>query len=457
MKTIKISILYFFLGIVTFGFSQNKIKSKVHSHNDYLKTIPFWDAYSAEASSIEVDLFLKNNTLFATHDEKEIQEERTFENLYLEPLQKAYDLGLGKNQDLILLIDIKSEAYTTLEAIIKSIEKHQSLIKNKKIKFVISGNRPKVSDYPKYPDFIFFDYQSLNEDLTQKENDKIALISLNFKNYLKWNGQKNLTDSNYLKIKELVKTAHSFNKPFRFWGIPDTEISWKLFSEIGVDYINTDYAFKCISFLKNPYAQDWANLNRFKNENNQLPILKPNEKRIVFMGNSITEGWLKKRPEFFANKSYINRGISGQTTPQMLLRFKQDVINLKPKAVIILAGINDIAGNTGPSKIEMILENIQSMVALSKANGIKVILCSVLPAYDFPWRKGLEPAEKVVQLNSLLEAYANKNDLIYVDYFTEMVNNINGLKEELTYDGVHPNKNGYLVMEPILQAAINKL
>lgn len=191
--------------------------------------------------------------------------------------------------------------------------------------------------------------------------------------------------------------------------------------------------------LECAYAQDWANLERFKKENSELSVPKTDETRIVFMGNSITEGWLRIRPEFFNNKPYINRGISGQTTPQMLVRFRQDVINLKPKAVVILAGINDIAGNTGPSTIEMIVDNITSMTELAKANNIKVIICSVLPAYDFPWRKGLEPAEKVVKLNELLKAYAEQQNLVYVDYFTAMTDENNGLKNELGSDGVHPN------------------
>ena len=139
-------------------------------------------------------------------------------------------------------------------------------------------------------------------------------------------------------------------------------------------------------FFKSAYAQDWPNLKRYQEENAALEILNPNEHRIVFMGNSITEGWLRERPEFFANKPYVNRGIDGQTTPQMLLRFRQDVINLKPSAVVILAGINDIAENTGPSTIQMIVDNIVSMAELAKANDIKVILCSVLPAYDFSWK-----------------------------------------------------------------------
>ena len=174
------------------------------------------------------------------------------------------------------------------------------------------------------------------------------------------------------------------------------------------------------------------------------------------MGNSITEGWSRLRPDFFSNKPYINRGIGGQTTPQMLLRFRQDVIGLTPSVVVILAGINDIAENTGPSTIEMIVNNIVSMTELAKANKIKVILCSVLPAYDFPWRQGLEPAKKVLELNKQLKAYADDNKLVYIDYFTPMVNESNGLKKELGTDGIHPNVTGYLVMEPLIEQAIEK-
>lgn len=210
-----------------------------------------------------------------------------------------------------------------------------------------------------------------------------------------------------------------------------------------------------ISF-ESSYAQDWANLNRFQKENTELTISKTDEHRVVFMGNSITEGWSSIQPDFFANKPYINRGISGQTTPQMLLRFRQDVINLKPSVVVILAGINDIAENTGPSTIEMIANNIISMAELAKVNNITVIICSVLPAYDFHWRKGLEPSEKVIKLNQQLKAYANKNKLEYVDYFTAMVNESNGLKKELGNDGIHPNITGYLIMAPLVEKAIKK-
>ena len=208
-------------------------------------------------------------------------------------------------------------------------------------------------------------------------------------------------------------------------------------------------------FNKISYAQDWANLKRFQQENSELLLPKANEHRVIFMGNSITEGWLTIRPEFFKNKPYVNRGISGQTTPQMLLRFRQDVINLKPSTVVLLAGINDIAENTGPSTIEMIANNIISMAELAKANQIKVIICSVLPANNFPWRKGIKPAEKVRKLNLILQLYSYKNKLAYVDYYSAMVNDSHGLKKELGEDGIHPNKKGYLIMEPILEKAIN--
>ena len=204
------------------------------------------------------------------------------------------------------------------------------------------------------------------------------------------------------------------------------------------------------------YGQDWANLKRFQQENSELMLAKAHEHRVVFMGNSITEGWLSIRPEFFKNKPYVNRGISGQTTPQMLVRFRQDVIHLKPSTVVLLAGINDIAENTGPSTIEMIANNIVSMAELAKANHINVIICSVLPANKFPWREGLKPAEKVIKLNALLQSYSKKHKLAYVDYYSAMVNDSHGLKKELGEDGIHPNKNGYLIMEPILEKAIKK-
>jgi len=204
------------------------------------------------------------------------------------------------------------------------------------------------------------------------------------------------------------------------------------------------------------YGQDWPNLEHFSEDNKKVGMPAPNENRVVFMGNSITIGWLNKRPEFFEGKPYINRGISGQTTPQMLLRFRQDVIDLNPKVVVILAGTNDIAGNTGPSTPKMILDNIKSMAELARANGIKVIISSVLPAFDYPWKPGLNPNEKIPALNKLLKEYTEANGHIYLDYYTAMADDKNGLPKKYADDEVHPTAAGYAVMEPLVEAAINK-
>jgi len=199
---------------------------------------------------------------------------------------------------------------------------------------------------------------------------------------------------------------------------------------------------------------DWAFLNRYADENKKLPAPKPREQRVVFMGNSITEGWLRTDSAFFAGKPFVNRGISGQTTPQMLLRFRQDVIDLKPTVVVILAGTNDIAGNTGPSTLDQILNNISSMADLAKTHNIKVILSSVLPAYDYPWKPGLQPAVKIIAINKKIKEYANKNGFVYLDYFSAMSDERHGLKAGLGDDGVHPNLAGYKIMEPLVEKAI---
>lgn len=201
---------------------------------------------------------------------------------------------------------------------------------------------------------------------------------------------------------------------------------------------------------------DWPYLNRYHDENVKLGLPSPGEKRIVFMGNSITEGWKDLSPDYFTGKPYICRGISGQTTPQMLVRLRPDVIDLKPEVVVILAGINDIAGNTGPSTMRMIEDNISSMAELAKVHGIKVILSSVLPAYDFPWNPGTYPAEKIILLNKWIKDYSATNGFSYIDYYSSMVDERKGLKAELTMDGVHPNAAGYRVMEHLAEKEIAK-
>ena len=198
---------------------------------------------------------------------------------------------------------------------------------------------------------------------------------------------------------------------------------------------------------------DWANLSKYDESNKKL-MNEIDENRVVFMGNSITEGWSNFDPDFFIKNPYINRGISGQTTPQMLIRFKPDVVNLKPKSVVILAGINDIAENTGPIKIENIAENIFSMTEIALANNIEVFICSVLPAKAFPWSPSIKNvAKKVIKLNSILEKYCLDNNIQYVDYHSEMDDGNGGLKvpqHTTENDLVHPNKDGYKVMEEVV-------
>jgi len=203
---------------------------------------------------------------------------------------------------------------------------------------------------------------------------------------------------------------------------------------------------------------DWANLKRYQKSNDQLiKVFDPN--RIVFMGNSITEQWSKFNEDFFIENPFINRGIGGQTTPQMLIRFKPDVVNLKPKSVVIMAGTNDIAGNTGQISIENTAENIFSMAEIAIANGISVYICSTLPAIDFLWSPGIKPSQKVIKLNSILKNYCKKNSIKYVDYYTSMSDSIGGLKvPEYTAENdlVHPNLEGYKVMEKIILRALNQ-
>ncbi len=212
-------------------------------------------------------------------------------------------------------------------------------------------------------------------------------------------------------------------------------------------------------------AQDWrsfyefTNFDKYKQENIKYEPLAADEKRVVFMGNSITEAWVNARPDFFKDSNFIGRGISGQTTPQMLLRFRRDVIDLRPKVVVILAGINDIAENTGYTPIDLIAENIMTMSEIAKFHDIKVIICSVTPAIAFPWSPDLQPVHTIMELNTLLEAYSNKNDIPYVDYHAAMKDKNNGLRVPdftAAEDLVHPNEAGYIVMENLLQPVIEK-
>ena len=214
----------------------------------------------------------------------------------------------------------------------------------------------------------------------------------------------------------------------------------------------------CLLLLKftattaqNNHLNEWANLKKYEAENQSL---KPMKNAVVLMGDSITEFWKTNSPDFFANYPLIDRGISGQTTSQMVLRFEQDVIALKPKAVVILAGINDIAENTGPITLEAVFDNIEIMVKKAKAHKIKPILCSILPANKFWWNAKIYPADKVIALNKMIKAYALKNKITYVDYYTVMVDADKGLQYQYGEDGVHPNPTGYKIMERLLLKAL---
>jgi len=221
------------------------------------------------------------------------------------------------------------------------------------------------------------------------------------------------------------------------------------------------YACLILILLQHPaYSQnvqtinDWVNYKKYADADKSLPALASGENRVVFMGNSITESWGSMDTAFFADNGYIDRGISGQTSSQMLLRFRQDVIDLKPTVVVILAGTNDIAENAGPISLENVMDNIISMVQLAEANSIKVILSSVLPVYDFPWHKGLQPAERIVKLNSMIKSFCDENKIPYVDYYPKMVDERKGLDKKYTEDGVHPNFDGYKVMDSLVQEKI---
>ncbi|MGJ5820287.1 SGNH/GDSL hydrolase family protein [Paludibaculum fermentans] len=224
-----------------------------------------------------------------------------------------------------------------------------------------------------------------------------------------------------------------------------------------VDQYNPPKAGCCLQFTAQALAdqlQDWNQLGRYYADNERLKALAPESGRVVFMGDSITDGW--KLQQQFPGKPYVNRGISGQTTQQMLVRMYPDVIALKPAAMIVLAGTNDIARNTGPVTLGMITDNLRAMTVLAKASGIKVILCSVMPVSDYTQRKQTDrrPPADVMKLNAWMKQYAAAEGLTYVDYFAALVDEKGWLKDGISGDGLHPNQNGYDMMAPLAEAGI---
>ena len=203
-------------------------------------------------------------------------------------------------------------------------------------------------------------------------------------------------------------------------------------------------------------SSDLAQLARYRHDNATLSEVKPGEHRVVFYGDSITDAWgnqAQKWP-FFPNENYLDRGISGQTTAQMLIRFRQDVIDLHPRVVLLLAGTNDIAGNIGPVSLQMVADNIASMAELARANGIRMVLCSVLPSDHFTWRPDVQPAEPIRQLNAWIKHFAASKGFVYVDYYSALTNADGGMDKELALDGVHPTAAGYAIMTPLAEKGI---
>jgi lysophospholipase L1-like esterase len=214
----------------------------------------------------------------------------------------------------------------------------------------------------------------------------------------------------------------------------------------------------CVGYVwaQQPDLLDWPNLARYRAENKALPPPAPDEKRVVFFGDSITDAWGRSvaAGEFFPGKPYVNRGISGQTTPQMLVRFQQDVVHLRPAAVVILAGTNDIAGNTGPTTQRMIEDNYTSMANIATQNGIKVIFASITPAAAYPWKPGINPVQRIQGLNKWLQDFCSSNGYVYLDYSSSMADTNGGMLPGLSSDGVHPTAKGYAVMAPLADHAI---
>jgi acetyl esterase/lipase/lysophospholipase L1-like esterase len=325
------------------------------------------------------------------------------------------------------------------------------------------------------PDFVAAIYPYLPSALQKPalENAPPLFIAAASDDRLNSDNQNVILYNKWLKAKDSVE-IHIYKKGGHGFGMRKQNISADTWADRFSDWMEQLGLYKPITDEKTDAQKfkegmagltkayddrlhnDWAWLKRFEDDNSKVPPPAPGEKRVVFLGNSITENWINQDPAFFKGR-YINRGIGGQTTPQMLVRFREDVINLKPTVVIIEAGTNDIAENTGPSKLENVAGNIFSMAELAKANHIKVILSSVLPASAFPWHPGINPIPLIVKLNKMLSDYAKANNLGYIDYYSSVVDENKAFKKELTNDGfVHPNLAGYKIMEPLAEKGINE-
>jgi len=246
------------------GYAQNKAAFAVHSHNDYLQPVPFWDAYSAGCASIEVDVILQEGELMVAHEKESIQASRTFESLYLKPIQQGVDLGLIKEFNFHLLVDIKTEAYSTLDLLVKQTQPYAAILYSPEnpsgLKLIISGGRPKATDYVKYPSWVFFDYQS-RELTAELPWEKIGMVSLSFPRFSLWNGKGRMVESQRQQLQAFIDLVHSFDRPVRFWASPDGKTAWRAFHEMGIDYINTDRPAEANKYLRGLTKNVYANSN----------------------------------------------------------------------------------------------------------------------------------------------------------------------------------------------------
>jgi alkaline phosphatase len=264
MKLLK-NLLFFACVLASFGgYAQNKAAFAVHSHNDYLQPVPFWDAFSAGCASIEVDVILQEGELRVAHEKESIQAPRTFESLYLKPIQQGVDLGLIKEFNFHLLVDIKTEAYSTLDLLVKQTQPYAAILYSPEnprgLKLIISGGRPKADDYVKYPSWVFFDYQS-RELTAELPWEKIGMVSLSFPRFSLWNGKGRMVESQRQQLQAFIDLVHSFDRPVRFWASPDGKTAWRAFHEMGIDYINTDRPAEANKYLRGLTKNVYANSN----------------------------------------------------------------------------------------------------------------------------------------------------------------------------------------------------
>lgn len=244
----KVYFILFYIVLLSVYHSYAQQLPIIHSHNDYEQEVPLWQAYGAGARSIEIDLFYKNKELYVAHSQEEIRPERTLENLYLKPLEEAAEMQVLKKEPLLLLLDLKTTAKPTLKALIKQLKKYNKLIEGQDIQIIISGKQPQPEDFKKYPSFIQFDYQSL-ENLSPSEWERVGMISLDYSTYSVWNGKGRFTHEDLQRVKQVIEKAHRYQKPFRFWATPDSKSAWKAFYNLGVDFINTNKPFACVNYL----------------------------------------------------------------------------------------------------------------------------------------------------------------------------------------------------------------